>query len=84
MYRENIDTFNHPNEPYQFCEEVFHEFSDTKKKAIEYSLADMKRIDVREQEGHYDSYIYNQGRNYEETFISEVLFEVNHYIYQSS
>ena len=81
---QNIDTFNHPNELYQFCEEVFHEFSDTKKKAIEYSLADMKRIDVREQEGHYDSYIYNQGRNYEETFISEVLFEVNHYIYQSS
>lgn len=80
---QNIDTVNHPNEPYEFCEEAFNTLSDTKKKAIEYSLAEMKRIDVR-QEGHYDFHIYDQVRNYEKTFIGEILFEVNQHIYQSN
>lgn len=80
---QNMEIKNFSNEPDQFCKEVFDELSDTKKKAIEYSLADMKRIDVR-QEGHYDFHISDQVRDSEKTFIDEILFEVNHHIYQSN
>lgn len=51
-------TYRHSfeNEIEHYCSEIFDQMSDIEKKAIEYHLTDMKRVDVR-QSGHYDFYI---------------------------